>query len=106
MSHALKLKSDRYIELEERSTMRGLSRMRGAVPITTRLGGIAEFEHSLIKARCDVGRDRSRAKGVRFGRKLKMTRHQIEEALRRREAGKRIVDIGRSYNVFIDHQPP
>ena len=48
----------------------------------TLLGGIAEFERSLIKARCDVGRDRSRAKGVRFGRKLKMTRHQIEEALR------------------------
>jgi DNA invertase Pin-like site-specific DNA recombinase len=65
----------------------------------TLLGGIAEFERSLIKARCDVGRDRARANGVRFGRHPKMTKHQIAEALARREAGERLVDIGRSYNV-------
>jgi DNA invertase Pin-like site-specific DNA recombinase len=65
----------------------------------TLLGGIAEFERSLIKARCDVGRDRARANGVRFGRKPKLTPHQIQEALSRRKAGETTTAIGRSYNV-------
>jgi hypothetical protein len=36
---------------------------------------------------------------VRFGRKLKLSHHQIREALARREAGEALADIGRSYNV-------
>jgi len=36
---------------------------------------------------------------LRFGRKLKLTPHQIAEALRRREAGEALVEIGRSYNM-------
>jgi hypothetical protein len=36
---------------------------------------------------------------VRFGRKLKLTPHQIQEAITRREAGEALVEIGRSYNV-------
>ena len=39
------------------------------------------------------------ARGVRFGRKRKLTAHQIAEALRRREAGEALTEIGRSYNV-------
>jgi DNA invertase Pin-like site-specific DNA recombinase len=65
----------------------------------TVLGGLAEFERELIRARTDEGRKRAQARGVRFGRKLKLTAHQITEALRRREAGEALVDIGRSYNV-------
>ncbi len=38
-------------------------------------------------------------KGVQFGRKLKLTPHQRQEALTRREAGEALVEIGRSYNV-------
>ena len=37
--------------------------------------------------------------GVRFGRKLKLSRHQVLEALARREAGEALAEIGRSYNV-------
>jgi hypothetical protein len=37
--------------------------------------------------------------GVRFGRKPKLSRYQIEEAIARREAGEALIDIGRSYNV-------
>ena len=55
----------------------------------TVLGGLAEFE----------GRKRAQARGVRFGRKLKLTQHQITEVLQRREAGEALVEIGRSYNV-------
>jgi len=65
----------------------------------TVLGGLAEFERELIKARTEEGRKRAQARGVRFGRKLKLTQHQITEALRRREKGEALVEIGRSYNV-------
>jgi DNA invertase Pin-like site-specific DNA recombinase len=65
----------------------------------TVLGGLAEFERELIKARTDEGRKRAQAKGVRFGRKLKLTPHQRQEARTRREAGEALAEIGRSYNV-------
>jgi DNA invertase Pin-like site-specific DNA recombinase len=65
----------------------------------TVLGGLAEFERSLILARTGGGRRRAQARGIRFGRKPKLTPHQIAEALRRREAGEALAEIGRSYNV-------
>ena len=65
----------------------------------TVLGGLAEFERELIKARTDEGRKRAQARGVRFGRKFKFTPHQIAEAIARRNAGEALVEIGRSYNV-------
>ena len=65
----------------------------------TVLGGLAEFERELIKARTDEGRKRAHARGVRFGRPLKLTKHQIAKAIARREAGEALVEIGRSYNV-------
>ena len=39
------------------------------------------------------------AGGVRFGRKPKLTVHQIAESKARRDAGEAMTDIGRSYNV-------
>ena len=45
------------------------------------------------------GRERAKAKGVRMGRRPKLTHHQRQEALARREAGETIVDIARSYAV-------
>jgi DNA invertase Pin-like site-specific DNA recombinase len=65
----------------------------------TVLGGLAEFERELIKARTDKGRKRAKAAGVRFGRKLKLTPHQRREALARREAGEALAEIARSYAV-------
>jgi DNA invertase Pin-like site-specific DNA recombinase len=65
----------------------------------TVLGGLAEFERELIRARTDEGRKRAQARGQRFGRKPKLTAHQRAEALARRAAGEALVEIGRSYNV-------
>jgi DNA invertase Pin-like site-specific DNA recombinase len=65
----------------------------------TILGGLAEFERSLILARTSEGRKRAMARGVAFGRKPKLTPHQIAEALARRNAGEPLAEIGRSYNV-------
>jgi DNA invertase Pin-like site-specific DNA recombinase len=53
----------------------------------TILGGLAEFERSLIKARTDVGIRRAREAGIRFGRPPKLTKHQAEQALRLLDAG-------------------
>jgi DNA invertase Pin-like site-specific DNA recombinase len=63
------------------------------------LGSIAEFERELIKSRTGEGRARAKLRGVKFGRKPKLTQHQVQEALARREAGEALADIGRSYNV-------
>ena len=70
----------------------------GKLMITV-LGGLAEFERSLILARTGDGRARAQARGVRFGRKPKLTQHQASEALARRAAGEALTDIGRSFNV-------
>jgi len=67
--------------------------------MVTILAGLATFERHLVKARTDEGRKRAQARGIKFGRKLKLTPFQIGEALARREAGKTLSDIGRSYGV-------
>src|SRR3712207_2431993 len=51
------------------------------------LGGLAEFERELIRARTGEGRRRARARGVRLGRPPKLTPHQRRGALERRERG-------------------
>jgi DNA invertase Pin-like site-specific DNA recombinase len=43
----------------------------------TVLGGLAEFERDLIRARTGEGRARAVARGVKMGRKPKMTPHQM-----------------------------
>jgi DNA invertase Pin-like site-specific DNA recombinase len=63
------------------------------------LGAIGEFERELIRTRTTEGRKRAMGRGVKFGRKPKLTRHQVTEAIARREAGEALVEIGRSYNV-------
>ena len=66
----------------------------------TVLGGLAEFERDLIRVRTGEGRARAKDKGVKMGRKPKLTPHQKQEALRRRDRGEEsLADIGRSYNV-------
>jgi DNA invertase Pin-like site-specific DNA recombinase len=63
------------------------------------LGALAEFERSMILARTAEGRKRAQARGVRFGRKPKLSPFQIQEALARRANGEALSDIGRSYGV-------
>src|SRR5690242_20983665 len=66
----------------------------------TVLGGLAEFERELIRARTSEGRERAKARGVKMGRPLKLITHQRREAARRRDRdGETLADIARSYNV-------
>jgi DNA invertase Pin-like site-specific DNA recombinase len=67
--------------------------------MTTILGGLAEFERSLIQARCSAGIERARAAGVRFGRKPKLSAYQRQEAIARRDAGEPQSLIARTYGV-------
>lgn len=65
----------------------------------TILAGLAEFERELIKTRTSEGRQRAKARGVRLGRKPKLTVHQKGEALARRASGEAITEIARTFNV-------
>ena len=55
--------------------------------ILTVLGGLAEFERELIRARTGEGRERAKERGVKMGPKFKLTAHQQREAIRRRDHG-------------------
>jgi DNA invertase Pin-like site-specific DNA recombinase len=66
----------------------------------TVLGGLAEFERDLIRARTGEGRARAVARGQKMGRPPKLTSQQRREAIKRRDQGdETLADIGRSYNV-------
>jgi DNA invertase Pin-like site-specific DNA recombinase len=65
----------------------------------TVLGGLAEFERELIRARTGEGRKRAMDRGVKFGRPRKLTPHQRAEALQRIAAGETQADIARLLNV-------
>ena len=65
----------------------------------TVLGGLAEFERDLIRNRTGEGRARAKARGVKMGRKPKLTPHQQAEAIRRRDDGEALREIARTFGV-------
>src|SRR5499427_4820883 len=65
----------------------------------TVLGGLADFERELIRARTGEGRKRAKDRGVKFGRPAALTPHQRAEALQRLANGEVQADLARSYGV-------
>jgi len=63
------------------------------------VGGLAEFERELIRARTSEGRERAKANGQSLGRRFKLTSHQRSNAILRRDRGETLTDIASSYNV-------
>lgn len=63
------------------------------------VGYIARKTRQDILQRTAAGRERARARGVKFGRKPKLSPEQREQALRRRQAGEHLDAIARSFNV-------
>jgi DNA invertase Pin-like site-specific DNA recombinase len=64
------------------------------------LGVAAKLEHRRIKERTARGRADAKAKGIKFGRKPKLTTHQQREAIKRRDLdGEMLRSTARSYNV-------
>ena len=66
------------------------------VPI---LASIAQFERRLIRARVEDGAKRARERGVKFGPKFKLNRHQRQEALHRLKDGQSQSDVARTFGV-------
>ena len=65
----------------------------------TVLGGLAEFERELIRARTAEGRERAKARGQHMGRPPKLTPQQQRDARRRRAEGATLKELAKSYNV-------
>ena len=66
----------------------------------TVLGGLAEFERELIRARTSEGRERAKARGVHMGRPPKLTAHQKREALKALTEGTATqADLARRFNL-------
>jgi DNA invertase Pin-like site-specific DNA recombinase len=67
--------------------------------LLTMLEGIVEFERDVRSARTEAGQARAVARGVKLGRKPKLTPKQEQDALRRRKKGETLATIAESYNV-------
>jgi DNA invertase Pin-like site-specific DNA recombinase/predicted nucleotidyltransferase len=66
----------------------------------TVLGGLAEFERELIRARTGDGRARAKARGVHMGRPPKLTAHQQIAALKALANGTATqADLARQFNI-------
>src|SRR6516225_3545213 len=63
------------------------------------LSALAEDERQRIVGRADAGRAVAKARGVKFGRKPKLTDRQQIEGRRRLEANESARAIARSFNV-------
>jgi DNA invertase Pin-like site-specific DNA recombinase len=63
----------------------------------------AEMAHALgldlIRSRTGEGRARAKARGVKMGRKPKLTPHQHAEAIRRKDGGEAVREIARTFDV-------
>ncbi|MFV1589930.1 recombinase family protein [Phaeobacter sp. JH20_39] len=67
--------------------------------ILTVLGGLAEFERSLIVERTSEGREIAKREGRRLGRPPKLTKHQRSFVLKWRAAGQNNAQIARKLGV-------
>jgi DNA invertase Pin-like site-specific DNA recombinase len=56
-------------------------------------------QRELTRIRTGVGRPRAKENGISLGSKPKLTPHQKQEAIRRRDEGQSVREIARSYNV-------
>jgi len=65
----------------------------------TILGGLAEYERDLIRSRTSEGMKLARARGVKFGRPSKLTKHQKAEVAARFMAGDSVAAIARSFDI-------
>lgn len=63
----------------------------------TIMGGIAEFERSLIRKRCEEGILRAKRKGTKFGRPTALDPSQRRRIAERYSAGETMAELAREY---------
>ena len=69
--------------------------------LLTVFAGLSELERNLINDRTEEGRILARKRGVKFGRKPKLTPHQQSEVAKMLAQGRPIRDIARHFNVGV-----
>jgi len=69
--------------------------------ILTIMGGMAEFERKLIRARCDEGIKRAKARGTVFGRKAVLDAGERRKIAERYAAGETMAELAREYEVGV-----
>ncbi len=69
--------------------------------LLTVFAGLSELERSLIRDRTEEGRMAAKKRGVKFGRKPKLTAHQQQEVVRMLNEGESIRAIARHFNVGV-----
>ena len=69
--------------------------------ILTIMGGIAEFERKLIRARCDEGIARAKARGTVFGRKPVLDAGERRKIAERYASGETMAELSREYDVGV-----
>ena len=72
----------------------------GKFPLTV-FAGLSELERNLIRDRTEEGRQSARRRGVRFGRKPKLTAHQRSQVVRMLDEGQSIRELARHFNVGV-----
>jgi DNA invertase Pin-like site-specific DNA recombinase len=63
------------------------------------IGVLAELERSLIAERTSAGRQEARRRGVKFGRKAKLSPAQVAKARKLIEHGEPVDDVAALWNV-------
>jgi DNA invertase Pin-like site-specific DNA recombinase len=69
--------------------------------LLTVFAGLSELERNLINERTDEGRTSARKRGVKFGRKFKLTPHQQDQVRTMLKEGTSIRAIARHFNVGV-----
>ena len=69
--------------------------------LVTVFKGLSELERSFIRGRTEEGRSAAKERGVKFGRKHKLTDYQRGEVIRMLEEGTSIRGIARHFNVGV-----
>ncbi len=69
--------------------------------LLTVFAGLSELERNLINDRTEEGRISARKRGVKFGRKHKLTSHQQDQVRNMLQEGQSIREISRHFNVGV-----
>ena len=69
--------------------------------LLTVFAGLSELERNLINERTEEGRASGKKRGVKFGRKFKLTPHQRDQVRTMLKDGQSIRAIARQFNVSV-----
>ena len=69
--------------------------------LLTVFAGLSELERNLINERTDDGRISAQNRGVKFGRKFKLTPHQQDQVKTMLREGQAMRAIARHFNVGV-----